>query len=279
MKIPANLTLIGFSLIACSSVAFSSIVKDHFDDSNRGLQSPPQSLAYFANQGPNSLIEQEGALIFNGFKANRFFMAYFTEPGGYIDLAVGEAISLKFTFRPDIVNFTQSRHLRFALFESGDSIDDSRAVSSDSFATDLLGLQNYRGYQASLSLRNSPANEQMVLAKRHKTFSDLLIVFNPANSGYSHLGQNGQGDFVSKRVYTAQLNIIRQEANKAEITAIVVPDGPDSTVGTNCFVKVIDTHLPTLRFDSLAIGLNTADGAVRDIQIEELEVFKVRISD
>jgi len=87
-------------------------------------------------------------------------MAYFTEPGGYIDLAVGEAISLKFTFRPDIVNFTQSRHLRFALFESGDSIDDSRAVSSDSYATGLLGLHNYRGYQASLSLRNSPAMQR-----------------------------------------------------------------------------------------------------------------------
>ncbi|KRP36522.1 MAG: hypothetical protein ABS34_07025 [Opitutaceae bacterium BACL24 MAG-120322-bin51] len=279
MKIPANLTLIGFSLMACSSVAFSSIVKDSFDDGNRSIQSPPQSLAYFANQGPNSLIEQEGALIFNGFKANRFFMAYLTEPGKYIDLAVGEAISLKFTFRPDIVDLTQSRHLRFALFESGDTIDDSRAVSSDSYGTDLLGLQNYRGYQASLSLRNSPANEQMVLAKRHKTFNDLLIIFNPANSGYSHLGLNGQGDFVSKQVYTAQLNIIRLEANKAEITAIVVPDGPDSTAETDCFVKVIDTHSPTLRFDSLAIGLNTADGAVRDIQIEELEVFKLRISD
>ena len=279
MKIPANLTLIGFSLMACSSVAFSSIVKDSFDDGNRSIQSPPQSLAYFANQGPNSLIEQEGALIFNGFKANRFFMAYLTEPGKYIDLAVGEAISLKFTFRPDIVDLTQSRHLRFALFESGDTIDDSRAVSSDSYGTDLLGLQNYRGYQASLSLRNSPANEQMVLAKRHKTFNDLLIIFNPANSGYSHLGLNGQGDFVSKQVYTAQLNIIRLEANKAEISAIVVPDGPDSTAETDCFVKVIDNDAPTLRFDSLAIGLNTADGAVRDIQIEELEVFKVRISD
>jgi hypothetical protein len=279
MKKPANLTLIGYSLIACSSVAFSSIVEDHFNDSNRSLQSPPQSLAYFANQGPNTLIEQEGALIFNGFKANRFFMAYLTEPGAYTELAVGEAISLKFTFRPDIVDLTQSRHLRFALFESGDTIDDSRAVSSDSYGTDLLGLQNYRGYQASLSLRNSPANEQMVLAKRHKTFNDLLIIFNPANSGYSHLGLNGQGDFVSKQVYTAQLNIIRLEANKAEITAIVVPDGPDSTAETDCFVKVIDTDAPTLRFDSLAIGLNTADGAVRDIQIEELEVFKVRISD
>lgn len=278
MKIAQNLTLIGLSLVTFSSVVYSNIVKDSFDDSNRSIQSPPQSLAYYSNQAPNTLIEKEGALIFDGVKANRFFMAYFTEPGEYIDLAVGEAISLKFTFRPDIVNFTQSRHLRFALFESGDSIDGRRAVSSDNYGLNLPGLQNYRGYQASLSFRKSLSNEQMVLAKRHKTFNDLLIIFNPENSGYSHLGVNGQGDFVSKQVYTAQLNIIRLDANNTEIAGIVVPDGSNSTAETACFVKFIDTDGPILRFDSLAIGLNTADGAVKDIQIEELEVFKVRIS-
>jgi hypothetical protein len=88
-----------------------------------------------------------------------------------------------------------------------------------------------------LSFKNNPDNQQMVLGKRDKTFDDLLISFHPERSAYSHLGYNGQGDFVSKQLYTAQLNVIRVAPNKTEVLGVVVAGGADSTAETNALFK------------------------------------------
>jgi hypothetical protein len=267
----SNVLFLAASILSAGAV---DLVHDTFQDGDRTLQKPPQSLAYYCSHPGTHLSEGEGSLTLNG-DSNRYIMAYLGDAGDYVDLKVGEALSLEISFRVEEGEPIRYKPLRMAWLNSGDLPGETRATTADAFGVENEGHLNYRGYQSAVGLF-ADLKSQILLAKRERPHSSLIMNMN-MDSGYRRLSTGGQGHVDSGALYTAQLNISRIAPGEVELTAIVASGGTGSGEATEFFHSVVDADGPVFRFDAIAVGLNAGNRSVHQIELESLRIFKVTL--
>ena len=117
------------------------------------------------------------------------------------------------------------------------------------------------------------------IAKRALYGTDLLILALGDASAYQPMGSGGGKEFEeikSGAIYTAQLNIERVSDREVKVSGILAAGDPQSAGETDYFYHTIDTDDPVFKFDTLAIGLNAADGSVSRLDMRSLRVFTVQ---
>ncbi|MEM1222495.1 MAG: hypothetical protein AAGH40_06995 [Verrucomicrobiota bacterium] len=266
--------IFGILLLANNITALESafILNDDFQDGDRTLQKPPESLQYFYSGNPRSIKETEGNLVLNGDQ-RAYLLGYLGAPGEYIELEVGQILSLEITFRAEQGEGQGLRPLRLALLNSGDNEGGQRATMKDHFGSKMVGHTDYRGYQAAYALFASTGNT-IAIYERDLPHQSLIISTLEGKSGYTPLGEfGGSGSTRADSLYTAQIYVQRQSETETEITAILAEKG--SKERTDFSLKRLDTNDIVTRFDTIGVGLKASKGNLGNVYIESLRVFKV----
>lgn len=231
------------------------VVNDSFADGNRSGDTPPSSLAWFCSSGGSNLTITGGAMTLATATGGRHAVAHFPLQ----TLAVGDRITLRFTFSLAAPIFDQANGLRFGLFNR----NSNAAYTADSSNPSVT----YTGYAAFANL--APTAPKPASLRRRNASAAALIT---TSSSYTTVGSTGgpQQIFAAGTTYTAALSIQRTAADGVELTSTFTGGDLDGYTLSATDTDIIDA------FDTVAIAIasNNSIGAAASIAVSNVLVVR-----
>lgn len=172
------------------------LLSESFISGERLTQNLPNTAAWYSAYASSGISDSSGDLVSLN---NRHTLAYFTDPGAAQELAVGDTLTVDFSFSLDTPALSHTG-FRVGLFDSGGD-----RISADNGGSSAEVFSNYTGYASFFNLQASSA---MRVEERNSGLSSKLI--HAGDSFTDHTGSQGAGTtFVSGQVYAGTLILQR----------------------------------------------------------------------
>jgi PEP-CTERM motif. len=232
--------LLAFCAIGANSALHAqtqvAILAERFDAHARLLSSGNSTTAWYYSGGVSEITDSaNGSLTLNTADGARTLVAHFSP----VELALGESLTVSFSFSGTVGSDTSNRSFRFGVFNS----NGAELITEDNFGANFTG---YTGYMFALNTTTSASQDGRIT---YKSSGSSLLSTSQATS----FGANAPAtSFVNNALYTAAFTITRISATDVSITLGIVGEGLSDYNRT----WTTSTHYQTA-FNTFGIGTGT----------------------